>query len=74
MLHSTRVLNNWDVKFIALDGFAYGFRFGSNFFAVLNDFVYGFAVSYRSQCRPPPLGNWPHILELQFLFERPPSR
>ena len=35
-------------------GFACGFRFGSNFFAVLNDFVYGFAVSYRPQCPPPP--------------------
>ena len=65
------------MKFIALDGFACGFRFGSNFFAVLSDFVYGFAVSYRSQWGGGGGGgggNWPHILELQFWFEMPPSR
>ena len=36
------------------DGFVCGFRFWPNFFAVLDDLFFGFAVSNTPQC-PPPL-------------------
>ena len=35
------------------DGFVCGFQFWPNFFAVLDDFFFGFAVSNTPQCPPP---------------------
>ena len=39
------------------DDFVCGFRFWPNFFAVLDDFFFGFAVSNTPQC-PPPSVIW----------------
>ena len=38
---------------MSFDGFACNFKFDSIFFAVLDDFSYGFAVSNRPQSPPP---------------------
>ena len=38
---------------MGFDGFACSFKFDSIFFAVLDDFSYGFAVSNRPQSPPP---------------------